>query len=336
MDRQPEQHGLSHRHRFEGPFYRRLMLGGIKHIPPWLKRLTMPFWAAIFYAALPQARRAVTANLDQLLGPASAWARRMRCYRLFLNYSQMLSDTYAGHLGLPIDVEVVSLGRDNVLAAVDKRCGVLAVTGHLGMWQLAPFLAEWRGLPMFYQAMAQEPNPLVQAFEQRFRERFRIIYTNESPFSVLKLAQVLREGAVVGLQMDRRLGGQPTLELPFCGRTAWFPSGPAVLARATGAPMVPSFFMVEPGKGGRRRVIHHLEPPIEVERTGDRSADIAKAMTRLVAVYERFVRLYPTQWYHFYNFFAPPEPRVASAAEPNPEASGEPGRLDAATGQSGT
>lgn len=326
MDRQSEQHGLSHRHRFEGPFYRRLMLGGIKHIPPWLKRLTMPFWASIFYLVLPQARRAVMRNLDQVLGPAPLSTRLWRCFQLFWNYAQMLSDTYAGHIGLPIDVEVVSLGRDNVLAAVEKRCGVLAVTGHMGMWQLAPFLAEFRGLPMFYQAMAQEPNPMVQEFEQRFRERFRIIYTNESPFSVLKLAQVLREGAVVGLQIDRRLGGQPTIELPFCGRTAWFPMGPALLARATGAPMVPSFFMVETGKRGPRRVFHHLEPPIEVEHTRNRDADITKAMTKLVAVYEHFVKLYPTQWYQFYDFFAPPEPGVAT----DPAGSPEPARLDAA------
>jgi len=316
MDQDPQLHGRSHRHRFEGPFFRRLMLGGIKLLPQPVKRLTMPLWAGIFYTLLPRARTAVESNLAQVLGPTTPYAAKRRSFRLFVNYAQMLSDTYSLHLDVPLDIDVVSVGRDNVVAAVEKKCGVLAVTGHLGMWQVAPFLADWRGLPMFYQAMAQEPNPLVQAFEQRFRERFRIIYTTESPFSVLRLAQVLRDGAVLGLQMDRHLGGQ-TLELPFCGRTAWFPTGPAILARATGAPIVPSFFIVDPAKDakvrGRLRVVHYLEPAIEVQRTRDRTADVTRAMAQLVAVYERFVRRYSMQWYHFYDFFAPP-PTVKDAS----------------------
>ena len=303
--------GRSLRHRFEGPFFRRLMLGGIKHLPRPVKRLTMPFWAGIFFTLLPRARAAIESNLTAVLGATSPFLSKRRTFELFLNYAQMLSDTYALHLGVPLDIDVVSVGRDNVLEAVKKRRGVLAVTGHLGMWQVAAFLADWHGLPVFYQAMAEEPNPLVQAFEERFRERFRIIYTTESPFSVLRLAQVLREGAVLGLQLDRHLGGQ-TLELPFCGRTAFFPCGPAMLARATSAPMVPSFFIVEPGVRGRVRVVHHLEPAIEVAHTEDRAADVKEAMTRLVAVYERFVKKYPTQWYHFYDFFAPP-PSITGA-----------------------
>lgn len=305
MNQDPPVHGRSHRHRFEGPFFRRLMLGGIKHLPQPVKRLTMPFWAGIFYSVLPKARAAVEKNLTQVLGPTSMFESKRRTFQLFRNYAQMLSDTYSLHLELPLPIDVVSVGRDNVVAAVQKKRGVLAVTGHLGMWQVAAFMADWRGLPMFYQAMAEEPNPLVQAFEQRFRERFRILYTTESSFAVLNLVKVLREGAVLGLQLDRHLGGQK-LEVPFCGKTAWFPSGPVTLARATGAPLVPNFFMVEPGERGRVRVVHYLEPAIEVAHTADREADVQAAMHQLVAVYERFVRRYPTQWYHFYDFFAPP------------------------------
>ena len=313
------------RHVFEGPFFRRLMLRGIQSIPPSIQRATMPLWAVLFYLLLPQARRAVLCNLDVIAGPKTGLHRHLRGVTLFVHYAQMISDTYSLHLGVPLDIDVVSLGRDNVVSAVQKQKGVLAVTGHLGMWQVAAFLADWRGLPMFYQAMAEEPNPLVQSFEQRFRERFRIIYTTESPFSVLSLAKVLREGAVLGVQMDRHLGGQK-LEMPFCGHTAWFPSGPVTLARATGASLVPSFFIVEPGER-RLRVVHHLEPAIEVEHTANRERDVASAMRRLVAVYERFVRKYPTQWYQFFDFFdvrAPlPVDGIAPSASLPPTVSAE-------------
>lgn len=312
--------GRSTRHRFEGPFYRRLMVGGIRYMPQSLQRLTMPLWGGLFYGLIPKARHAVLSNLDHLLGPAaSPLERHRRGLELFANYAQMLTDMYSLHFGKALDLEVTSIGREHLLGALKAGRGVIAATGHLGMWQIGPFLAEWRGLPPMYMAMAAEPNPLVQAFEQRFREHMRIIYTTESVFSALSLAQVLREGSIVGMQIDRHLGGN-MLALPMCGHTAYFPSGPATLARATGAKLVPSFFVVEPpaGPGQKRRLYHCLEPAIEVERTRDRDADVAAATARIAETYGRIVKRYATQWYQFFDFFSPP----TSPAPPSSSSSG--------------
>lgn len=313
--------GRAHRHRFEGPFFRQLMLGGIRRIPPRVKRLSMPLWAGIFYSLLPGARRAIESNLDHVCGPPSGPAgslsteleRHQRSFRLFCNYAQMLSDTYGMHMGLPLDSDTGTVGYEHIVAAVRRGKGVIAATGHLGMWQLAPYLARLRGLARFCVAMAEEPNRSVQEFEKRFRDRFEIVYTTGSPFASLRLAQVLREGAVLGMQIDRNIGGQ-VLEIPFFGQPVAFPIGPALLARITGASIVPNFFVVEE-EAGRRRVLHYIEPAIEVAHTRDRDGDIRQATAAVVAVYERFVRRYPTQWYHFYDFFSSRvEPGAASAS----------------------
>lgn len=303
--------GRAHRHRFEGPFFRRLMVGGIRLLPSQVKRMSMPFWAGIFYSLLPKARRAVEANLSHVLGFGQAAAGtlrikdrvllRKRSFELFVNYAQMLSDSYSLLLGLPIGYKPTTVGLENMVGAVRGGKGVIAATGHLGMWQIAPSLAQLRGLARFCLAMAEEPNRNVQAFEQQFRERFEIIYTTESPFASLRLAQVLREGAMLGMQIDRNIGGQ-VVELPFFGVPVAFPAGPAMLARVTGAPIVPHFFVIDE-IDGERKVVHYIEPPIVVAHSRDRTRDVRDATAALVAVYERFVRRYPTQWYHFYNFF---------------------------------
>jgi KDO2-lipid IV(A) lauroyltransferase len=316
--------GRAHRHRFEGPFYRRIMLGGIRRIPPRLKRLSMPFWAGIFYSLLPSARRAVESNLEHVFAAGgdepgsqapSRWGRHERSFRLFCNYAQMLSDTYGMHMGLPFEYETATVGYEHVAAAVRRGKGVLAATGHLGMWQLAPFLVKLRGLARFCVAMAEEPNRAVQEFEQRFRDRLEIVYTTGSPFASLRLAQVLREGAILGMQIDRNIGGQ-VIELPFFGKRVAFPAGPAMLARLTGASIVPNFFMLEEDDSSRR-VVHYIEPQIEVAHTRERERDVYEATAAVVAVYERFVRRYPTQWYHFYDFFAPPPNPTQEAARPS-------------------
>ncbi len=298
------------------------MLGGIRVLPPEVKRLSMPLWAGIFYSLLPQARRAVESNLGQVfregrpdsvpLGLADRLRLRRRCFDLFVNYAQMLSDSYSLLLGIPIGYKPTTVGLENMVGAVRGGKGVIAATGHLGMWQIAPSLAQLRGLARFCLAMAEEPNRQVQAFEKQFRDRFEIIYTTESPFASLRLAQVLREGAMLGMQIDRNIGGQ-VIEIPFFGVPVAFPAGPAMLARITGAPIVPHFFVIDEQEG-ERKVVHYIEPPIAVAHSRDRARDVHEATAAVVAVYERFVRRYPTQWYHFYDFFAARPPAAAESA----------------------
>lgn len=293
------------------------MLGGIRHIPPRIKQLSMPLWAGIFYSLLPAARHAVQGNLAHALGLGGGGLRdrlllRKRSFELFLNYSQMLSDSYSLLMGMPLPYGRTTLGLENMLGAVRGGKGVIAATGHLGMWQAAPSLLQLRGLGRFCLAMAEEPNRRVQDFEKQFRDRFEIIYTTESPFASLQLAKVLREGAILGMQIDRNIGGQ-SVELPFCDAKVAFPLGPAMLARVTGAPIVPHFFLLDDIEG-ERRIVHSIDPPISVAHTRDRQKDVHDATVALVAVYERFVRRYATQWYQFYDFFAPRPPAVHGAA----------------------
>ena len=47
---------------------------------------------------------------------------------------------------------------------------------------------------------------------------------------------------------------------------------------------------------------------IEVAHTSDRDADVREATARVVAVYERYVRQYPEQWFNFFDFWNPPQP----------------------------
>lgn len=299
---------LAFRHRFEGPFFRELMLGGIKHIPSWLQRLTMPLWGGIFYLLLSSARRAVLRNLAVILGPATLWEAHRRGWSLFRQYAQMITDTYKVYLGSPLVMEVESLGRTpELLRLLRERGGILA-TGHIGMWQVGPLLNGWQELPPFYMARAEEPNPLVQQWEQKFREHTRTIYTSASPFSALALAKVLRERCVVGMQIDRVLGDH-TVTVNLCGRRARFPAGPALLSRVTQVPLVPSFFVVD-DREGTRRLVHHVGPAIFVEQSSDREADIRCATQQLAAVYEQIITRYPTQWYQFFDFFDVPEDRA--------------------------
>jgi KDO2-lipid IV(A) lauroyltransferase len=293
--------GRALRHHFDSPFFRRMALWGTRNIPEPLQRLSMPLWAGIFYALLPAARRTTERNLARAASGIGPRALRKLSFRLWVNYAQAVTNMYRLHLGLPVPIELRAVG-DEILFDLKKQGrGAVLVTGHIGNWQIAPFLMAPKSFAPMTMAMAEESNPQLTAFEQRFRERLRIVYTTRSLFSGLELASILRRGEWVGMQIDRPTAGG-NVWLPFLGAPARFPLGPAMLARATQCPLVPSFITSD---GGGQRYVYHVEPPIEVARTNDRDADLRQATARLVATYERFVRRYPDQWFSFHDFWAP-------------------------------
>jgi KDO2-lipid IV(A) lauroyltransferase len=307
-----QETGRSFRHRFEGPFFRRLFLGGVRNMPQSLQRASMPLWAGIFHTLVPSARRAAEANLAQVCGPASPLTTWRRSLGLFVHYAQAITNMYALHLEQPVPIEAETVGAETLIALKQAGRGAILVTGHMGYWQIAPFLMEkkpWYA-PMT-MAMAEEPNAKLAEFEQQFRKRLRIVYTTGSPFATLSLAKVLQQGELVGMQLDRPTGGAHVM-LPFCGRPAAFPLGPATLARATRCPIVPIFVVAS---DDRRRCTFHVEAPIEVAHTRDRDADAREAMARTVAVYERYVQRFPDQWFNFHDFWqAPPQSRATPHA----------------------
>jgi KDO2-lipid IV(A) lauroyltransferase len=297
-----QQAGRAFRHRFEGPFWRRVFLGGVKNIPQPLQRASMPLWAGIFYTLVPSARRIAEQNLERIAGPLSPALEKLRSFRLFVNYSQAITNMYAMHLGEQVPVEAEFVGRENLLELTRQGRGAIIVTGHMGAWQIAPLLMRNKGLPPLTMAMAEEPNRKLMRFEEQFRQKLRIVYTTSSPFATIELANVLRRGELVGMQLDRHLGG-PHVKVCFFGQEAPFPLGPATLARASRCPLVPVFVMAQKD---RRHCTFFVEEPIEVAHTRDRARDYFEATSQVVSVYERYVRNYPEQWFNFYDFWNPP------------------------------
>jgi KDO2-lipid IV(A) lauroyltransferase len=295
--------GRAYRHKYDGPFWRKIFLGGVKRMPQSIQRATMPMWAGIFYGLVPEARRIIERNQERVLGPAPAPIVHARSFRTFVNYAQAITNMYALHLGQPLPVEAEFSGHEHLTDIIANKRGAIAVTAHMGYWQITPFLMAARPwLPPMTMAMAEEANAKLGAFEQQFRQKFRIVYTTASPFATIELANVIRRGEFVGMQVDRVMGAAH-MHFDFFGKPAPFPIGSATLGRATGAPLVPVFVIA--GKD-RKRCTVLVEKPIEVAHTRDRDTDVREAMQKLVAVYERYVRAYPEQWFNFYDFWNPP------------------------------
>jgi KDO2-lipid IV(A) lauroyltransferase len=102
----------------------------------------------------------------------------------------------------------------------------------------------------------------------------------------MRLRDALRANEVVAIQGDRVMPGQKGQRMPFLGGHLLLPSGPAKLALASGAPIVPVFSL----RTSAGKIKLFIEDPINVD------GDIEEAMNKIAAVLAKYVQAYPEQW----------------------------------------
>lgn len=169
------------------------------------------------------------------------------------------------------------------------RDGVIGATPHLGNWEVAGLISSVSGLRMagVYQALH---NPLM---ERRVRMLRGPIYPAglfaKGPKLGATLLRLARQGAAIGLVADLREARGVDVE--FFARPAYATPLPAMLARASGRPLVAGA-MVRTGGVAFKALVEPI-PRIE---TSDRDRDIAETTQALHDVFERWIRAYPDQW----------------------------------------
>lgn len=180
-------------------------------------------------------------------------------------------------------------GEEHLHAAASRGRGVLLLTGHLGHFELCgAWLTKFN--PVDFVVKPQS-NPGVDAWVGDLRARAGV---GVIPLGtgVRGVYAALRRGhwvAVLGDQDARRDG----VFVPFFGRPASTPTGPARLALATGAPLV--FGAIRRSPDGRHEL--RIDPPIVPE--GDpRDEDAVRALTaRHTARLEAVIRERPEMWF---------------------------------------
>lgn len=170
--------------------------------------------------------------------------------------------------------------------------GIVLVAGHLGNWELSAAFLAALGLPIAAVAKRQL-NPLADAFINRTRRRLgvEVVYDQDA---VRRLPRLLRDGYALGLLADQA-GFAAATHVPFFGRPARTPRGPAVFARRFDAPLVYVLAARQPNG----KYMLHLEE-VEVVQTGTLEADIDATTARFTSVLESWIRRYPEQylWAH--------------------------------------
>jgi KDO2-lipid IV(A) lauroyltransferase len=184
-------------------------------------------------------------------------------------------------------------GLEHLEAARAAGEGALLVAGHAANWELAGATIAAHGFPL--SAVARHMgNPVFEDYLLQVREAAgtEVVFDDQA---VRRIPRAIKEGRFVGLLADQGVLGLASTFVPFFGRLAKTPRGPAVFALRMGTPV---YFCI--GVRDERRRPWLLVEPLPVEVTGDREHDIEAFVARYTARIEQHVREHPGDyfWHH--------------------------------------
>ena len=246
-------------------------------------------------ALRPGDQRAMVERHQRRVDPGLGGAELQRRVReVFRSYGRYYGESFR----LPtigaeeLDRGFTREGFEHVEESLARGVGPMLVLPHLGSWEwCAYWLTRVRKVPVTAVVERVEPPALFDWFVE-FRERIGMEIVPLGPDAGRSIVKAIKQAHVIALLCDRDVGGGGT-EVTFFGETTTLPSGPAVLALRTGAPLIPTG--VYDQGGGHHHAI--VRPPIPADRRGSFRDDVARITQAMADELEGLIRRAPEQWH---------------------------------------
>lgn len=262
----------------------------------WLAaRLSRPMGLRLFgwlgevaYAVLPRYRAIARINLayaGPVAGLGAGDARRM-FRRLGENVFDALRLAHAS--GEEVHGLVDVHHEERLAAALGRGRGVVAVTAHLGCWELMGAWVARAGYPL--HVVSRRPrDPRLNAALHALRARHGV-RTLDREAGLRPVLGALRRGEMVALLVDGDAGVDP-VEVTCLGRPAAVSAGAARIACAAGAALLPMAIH----RATRGRHVIEVGEEVELER-GSGAPAVAENARRVHAAMEAFIGAWPEEW----------------------------------------
>lgn len=186
-------------------------------------------------------------------------------------------------------------GIDIFRRAYERGKGLIAVTGHIGNWEMLAAAMCDLGFPLSVVGR-RNPNPWLEATIRDVRKGYGAAVLDRDR-DARRMLKCLRIGEVLGILVDQdtRVEG---MFLPFLGRDAYTPVGHGKLAARTGAPVVVlTINRHQDRRGHHITVWEEILPPNEKEE----SEVVRYICDRCNRLLENAIRAEPSQWVWFHR-----------------------------------
>ena len=289
-------------------------------VPEMLVRPVFRFAADVAWRQRGQGVRQLERNLrrvvdvsvsDAELGALSRQALRSyaRYWLEFFRLPKLRRDRVLGRMQVH--------GEHHLRQAIAAGKGAVLALPHSGNWDHAGAWVRLHGWPFTTVAERLEPAWLFDRFVAvREKLGMEVLALTGGAGSYAVLLERLRAGGLVCLVSERDMSDNG-VAVRFFGEETTMPPGPAALALATGAALLPVglWFTSGGGPGGGWGAVVH--PPISVPADGDRRAKIAAMTQQLADAFAGDIATHPQDWHMLQPLWPADRRRGRAQARPS-------------------
>lgn len=212
-------------------------------------------------------------------------------------FGQVVVDKFAMFAGKQFKLEII--GHEHFLNLAYQPEGFVILSSHVGNYEIAGFSL---------QAECKRLNVLVyfgekQSVKDNRKKMFKstnvnMIFVRPDMGHLFEIDEALNKGEIVSISADRLLGSKKSLTAEFLNGTATFPLGPFNVATIRGLKAITINVM----KVGWNKYRIYVRP-LEYDTTKSRKEQIQELSQAYITELEQMMKLYPTQWYNFFEFW---------------------------------
>lgn len=190
---------------------------------------------------------------------------------------------------------LVTFDRPEVLwETLNEGKGVVMLACHMDNWEWLGASLALNGFPLSAVEKPQ-PNRVYSDFMNELRRGAGQEIFSRGTSEILGCARAMKKGRMLGLIADQD-GGYDGIFVPFLGKMASTPTGPAYFSRKFKAPIIPIFIIRKPDGYGHMAIV---KDPIRYEFTGDQKADDYNVTLKMTQQVEEIIKEYPDNWLWF-------------------------------------
>jgi predicted LPLAT superfamily acyltransferase len=228
------------------------------------------------------------------------WLKSYRMlYRNYFMLGQTLIDRVVVTAGLGGQITHTSNGAENLKAMVAQKRGGILLGSHIGNWGIASKYLMTYDSAINILIYEVEHEQIKEYMNQVTGGRkYNMIIVKDDLSHIYAIGEALLRNEIICMTADRYLPGSRTMMVDFMGEKAAFPVGPFQIIKTYKAP----YTFVYGLKKGATHYNCYAKPYREVKP----ETTVQNIMEDYAHDLEEMVKLYPDQWFNYYDFWKKP------------------------------
>ena len=188
---------------------------------------------------------------------------------------------------------------DYLNEVLQKGKGGIAVSAHVGNWEMGGMVLPILGYPLSVVALAHK-DPRVNALFNAQREAFGAMVI-QTDVAVRRVVEHLQRNRLVAILAERDFGNRGIV-MDFLGHQTMIPRGAAYFSMKTGVPIIPVFILRTADNHFEFNIYPPIDPPFLPDgKIAEKTA--IEYIQKYLTIIENEISKSPSQWLLFREFW---------------------------------